>query len=100
MERHEWVSLLGLAYRARKVVSGEESVIKEIRGSQAHIVLLSDDASANTAKKVTDKCKYYNIPYKRIPNREILGRAIGKESRVVVAVTDQGFAKKLLNLLD
>lgn len=100
MENNNWFPLLGLAYRARKVVSGEESVMKEIRSSSAKIVLLSGDASGNTAKKVTDKCKYYNIPYKRVSDREILGRAIGKESRVVVAVTDQGFAKKLLNLLD
>ena len=35
-----------------------------------------------------------------IENREMLGHAIGKEARVVVAILDGGFAKKLLTLLD
>ena len=35
-----------------------------------------------------------------IENREMLGHAIGKDARVVVAILDGGFAKKLLTLLD
>ena len=30
----------------------------------------------------------------------MLGKAIGKEARVVVALTEAGFAKKLASLLD
>jgi ribosomal protein L7Ae-like RNA K-turn-binding protein len=43
---------------------------------------------------------YYQIELVRVPNREILGMAIGKSERVVVAVTDEGFAKKVKQLLD
>ena len=35
-----------------------------------------------------------------IENRETLGHAIGKEARVVVSILDEGFAKKLMTLLD
>ncbi|WP_102271419.1 YlxQ family RNA-binding protein [Cytobacillus massiliigabonensis] len=100
MSVNQWMSLLGLANRARKVTSGEELTIKEIRNGKAKLILLSADASINTAKKVTDKCKSYHVPYKLVPNREMLGQAIGKEARVVVAVLDVGFAKKLKSLLD
>ncbi|MBU8768621.1 YlxQ family RNA-binding protein [Cytobacillus oceanisediminis] len=100
MNTNQWMSLLGLANRARKITSGEELAVKEIRNGKAKLVLLSADASANTAKKVTDKCKSFGVPYKLIQNREMLGKAIGKEARVVVAVLDAGFAKKLLTLLD
>ncbi|MGD6877334.1 YlxQ family RNA-binding protein [Bacillus infantis] len=100
MNSNQWMSLLGLANRARKIISGEELSVKEIRGGKAKLVLLSADASANTAKKVTDKCKSYHVPYKIVENRHLLGQAIGKEARVVVAVLDSGFAKKLLTLLD
>lgn len=100
MSVNQWMSLLGLANRARKVTSGEELTIKEIRNGKAKLILLSADASINTAKKVTDKCKSYQVPYKLVENREILGHAIGKEARVVVAVLDDGFAKKLKSLLD
>ncbi|MEI4788887.1 YlxQ family RNA-binding protein [Bacillus sp. FJAT-53060] len=100
MTESEWYPLLGLANRARKVVSGEDLVIKEIRHARAKLVLLAEDASSNTEKKVSDKCRSYNVPVRKVEDRSVLGRSIGKESRVVVAVTDQGFAKKLISLLD
>ena len=74
--------------------------LKEIRSGKAKLVLLSADASANTAKKITDKCKSYEVPFRMMENRDLLGQAIGKEARVVVAILDGGFAKKLLTLLD
>ncbi len=100
MNVNQWVSLLGLANRARKIISGEELSLKEIRSGKAKLVLLSKDASTNTVKKITDKCKSYDVPFRMIENREVLGHAIGKDARVVVAVLDGGFAKKLLTLLD
>ena len=100
MNATPWMSLLGLANRARKIISGEELTVKEIRNGKAKLVLLSLDASDNTAKKITDKCKTYQVPVKRVENRYILGQAIGKEARVVVGILDNGFAKKLLTLLD
>lgn len=100
MNSNLWMSLLGLANRARKITSGEELSVKEIRSGKAKLVLLSADASANTMKKITDKCKSYHVPLKMVDNRYLLGKAIGKEARVVVTVLDEGFAKKLLTLLD
>ncbi|MGE8204043.1 YlxQ family RNA-binding protein [Heyndrickxia sp. NPDC080065] len=99
MTESKALSLLGLANRARKVISGEELVVKEIKNGRAKLVLLSKDASENTAKKIQDKCQFYQVPIKWISNRELLGTAIGKESRVVVAIMDLGFAKKLEILL-
>lgn len=100
MKQAAWESLLGLATRARKTVSGEELVLKEIKGRRAKLVLLTKDASANTAKRIQDKCLFYKVPCRLIESRELLGRAIGKEARVVVALTEDGFAKKLASLLD
>ncbi|MBL4952684.1 YlxQ family RNA-binding protein [Neobacillus sp. OS1-32] len=100
MKQNQWLSLLGLANRARKIISGEELSINEIRSGKAKLVLLSSDASQNTTKKITDKCNSYNVPLKIVENRYLLGQAIGKEARVVVAVLDDGFAKKLVTLLD
>jgi ribosomal protein L7Ae-like RNA K-turn-binding protein len=98
--KSKWYSLLGLANRAGKCVSGEELVLKEIRSQRAKLILLADDASANTSKKLIDKCTYYQVPYFTVPNRIELGNAIGKEQRVTVAVIDNGFAKKMKTLFD
>ncbi|MEH7118403.1 YlxQ family RNA-binding protein [Neobacillus vireti] len=100
MKDNQWMSLLGLANRARKIISGEELALKEIRNYKAKLVLLARDASANTTKKITDKCNSYHVPLKMVEDRYLLGQAIGKEARVVVAVMDDGFAKKLVTLLD
>ena len=99
MNQNRWMSLLGLATRARKIISGEELVIKEVRSGKAKLVILSNDASQNTYKKVTDKCKYYNVPVRFVESRYELGHAIGKDARVVVALSDEGFAKKLSEML-
>ncbi|WP_010282334.1 YlxQ family RNA-binding protein [Bacillus timonensis] len=100
MKNKDWVSLLGLANRARKVISGEELVVKEIRKGNAKLVLLSDDASANTTKKITDKSTYYQVQLRTVSDRYTLGNAIGKDARVVVAITESGFAEKINLLLD
>ncbi|HHY74665.1 MAG TPA: YlxQ family RNA-binding protein [Bacillus bacterium] len=100
MNQVQWMSLLGLINRAGQLTSGEELVLKEIRKGKAKLVILSMDASSNTSKKITDKCHYYKIPLKTVTDRNMLGQAIGKDARVVVAVLDNGFAKKLVELLD
>ncbi|WP_170008728.1 YlxQ family RNA-binding protein [Bacillus fonticola] len=100
MNDEAWMSLLGLAYRARKVVSGEELVIGEVRKRKVSLVLLSSDASENTVKKVTNKCTSYGVPLRRVADRESLGNAIGKPARVVVGVTDKGFGDSLCKRLD
>ncbi|PIC65595.1 hypothetical protein CSV79_00515 [Sporosarcina sp. P13] len=92
--------LLGLAARARKIVTGEDLVVTEVRSGNAALVVLSADASANTMKKLTNKCNTYNVEKHVFGSREDLGHAIGKEERVVLALTDKGFAKKLSELLN
>ena len=94
------LQLLGLATRARMIVTGEELAIREVRNGKAHLVIVSNDASANTVKKITDKCTFFNVEKHVFGSREDLGHAIGKESRVILAITDAGFAKKLSELLN
>ena len=100
MKQPQWFSFLGLAARARKLVTGEELVVKEIRKNKIFLVIVANDASDSTRKKLQDKCNYYNVKIKFIADREMLGQAIGKHERVVVGVNDEGFAKKLLSILN
>jgi ribosomal protein L7Ae-like RNA K-turn-binding protein len=92
--------MLGLAQRARKIITGEELVIKGVRQGQVRLVILADDASPNTRKKVTDKCRSYEVSCEVYGDRNLLGAALGKEQRVVIGVTDAGFAAKLKQLIN
>lgn len=89
------LSRLGLATRAGKLVSGEEVVMKAIRSGDAKLVLLAEDASDNTRKKIQDKCNSYRVPLLIGFTRFELGAAVGKPERVLFAITDRGFADML-----
>ena len=92
MNNHRELSLLGLAAKAGKVVSGEFATENTVKAGKAFLVLAAEDASENTRKKFKDMCTYYNVPFYIIGTKEELGRAIGKEYRASLAVTDENFA--------
>jgi len=96
---NQLLSILGLAMRAGKVVSGEDMVLRAIRSRKAKFILLSQDAGKNTKKRITNKCEFYQVPVYQYGTREELGKAIGKPERVVIAITDAGFAQKVKQLI-
>lgn len=95
----ELYHFIGLAYRARKVVTGESSMMKELRAGRVKLLLLADDASELTKKKWLDKSNAYDVTCIEAGNREALAQAIGKQDRVAIAITDDGFAKKMRSML-
>lgn len=92
-------NFLGLGMRAGKVISGEESCRKALK-KDAYLIVVAEDASSNTIKMFTDKCKFYKIPLRIIGTKEELGASIGKRYRAVVAIKDKKFATTLLELID
>ena len=91
---------LGLAMKAGDVVSGEFMTEKAIREGIARLVIVAKDASGNTKQKFADSCHFYHVPYVEFGDKEMLGKAIGKEFRASVAVTNSGFAKAIGKNLD
>lgn len=94
------LSLLGLSAGGRNLVSGEFSTEKAIKEGKAKLVIVSSDASDNTKKKFTNMCTFYKIPVRFYTSKEDLGRAIGREMRSSVAVTDLGMAVNILKHLE
>ncbi len=92
----KFYSLLGLCCKAGKLVSGSFVSEKVIRSGKAHLVIISSDTSEGTKNKFTKACDYYNIDFIILGTSNELGRAIGKESRSIVAVTDENFKRMLL----
>ena len=88
--------LLSIAAKAGKVVSGSETTMEEVKKKRARLVILTEDASANTRKLFQDKASYREIPVTVFGDAESLGRSIGKPPRVVVCVLDEGLSKSIL----
>jgi ribosomal protein L7Ae-like RNA K-turn-binding protein len=90
------LSYLGLSLRAGKLSVGDENALKAIRSGEAKLVLVANDASNKTKKKFADKCSFYKVPLLECCSRAEMGRSIGKEERVVVAITDNGMAQLIV----
>lgn len=94
------LSLTGLATRAGKTVSGEFASEKAVKSGNARLVLVAEDASANTKKKFSDSCRFYQVPFRTIGDRESLGKAVGKDFRATVVITDAGLAQAVLTAME
>lgn len=100
LNRNKIQSLLGLATKAGKTVSGEFAVEKSVKAHQAYLVIIAADASENTKKKFENMCAFYKVPVYFSMEKEALGRAIGKEYRASVGVTDMNFAAAIKKQYD
>ena len=93
-------SLFSLCQRAGKLVTGEFGCEKALRGNAAFLVVVCGDASENTKKKFSQKCFYYKKPVYIRFTKDELNAAVGKQNRTVFAVIDQGFAKRIIELME
>lgn len=94
--RDKVLSMIGLASRAGKVVSGEFSTEKAVKSSKAHLVIVAEDASDNTRKMFRNMCTYYGVPYQEYGTKDELGHWTGKEMRASICILDEGFARSVL----
>ena len=83
-KRDKVLSLIGLAMKAGKCVSGETMTESETKSGKAKFVIVAGDASENTKKKFGDMCKFYKVPFCFYGDKDTLGHAM--------AILDEGFA--------
>ena len=100
MIQNKALSMISLATKAGKTVSGEFCTEKEVKTGRAALVIVAGDASENTKKKFRNMCDYYHVPIYFYGDKDTLGHAMGKEFRASLAVLDAGFAKGIMRHLD
>ena len=100
MKSSKALSLVSLATKAGKTASGEFCTEKEVKTGMAELVIVADDASANTKKKFKNMCDFYEVPIYFYGDKDTLGHAMGKEFRATLAVTDAEFAKGIKKHLE
>ena len=83
---------LGLCMKAGKAQSGAFAVENAIRAGKAKLVLIESSASQATKERYAHMCEAHGV---RLIETETVGRAIGKDSRIVMAVTDPAFQKMI-----
>lgn len=93
------LSMIGMAMKAGRVVSGEFMTEKMVKSGKAYLVIVSEEASDNTKKMFRNMCTFYKVPFYAYGTKEDLGHSMGKEFRASLAVTDEGFAKSIVKRL-
>ena len=92
-----FLNLLGLCRRAGRMKIGCDTVIESVALGNSRLVLLAEDISENTKKKIISAVNgtdYEILKY----SKDELSFALGKTC-AVLSVEDEGFAKKLSELI-
>ncbi|HSQ33586.1 MAG TPA: ribosomal L7Ae/L30e/S12e/Gadd45 family protein [Peptostreptococcaceae bacterium] len=93
-------TFLGLAQRAGKIVSGDDSTLMELKKNKVVLVIIASDASNNTKKTFVDKSTYRDVEYIEFSNKVELGYSIGKSPRAVIGIKDKSFANKIKEMIE
>ena len=87
------LSMLGICRKAGKIQPGEEPVDAAVRARDARLLLLAADAADNTARRCARFAEVGQCLWLRIPESKYeLGRALGRGSCAILAITDTGLA--------
>ena len=93
-------NLLGLAQRARLLVSGSFAVEEALKVDRVKMLIVTTDANDSTVEKFEKISAEKSIPLVKVLTKETLAQCLGKDLRAVAAVLDDGFKKSIEKLLD
>ena len=94
------LSMIGLAKKAGLVEIGEEPVGAAARAKHARVILVAEDAGASSVRRAysfaqSGACLCLTVS----ASKDDLGRALGRTSCAMAAVTDIGFAESIVKKL-
>jgi len=94
------LSSIGLAYRAGLLTSGSDAVEMAIRSGAVELLILAEDGSARQKEKLARIASSEEVRVRTVGTNQELGNAIGRDSRIAIAILDAGFADKLMKMID
>ncbi len=98
---NKFLFMLGLCRRAGKLITGTDLVTKSLPSKKTYLVIYTSDASQNTEKKVTDKCRFYGVECLKTEfDSSAVSSAIGKTGSIcTLGIADVNFASELKSLI-
>lgn len=92
-------SFIGLAKKAGAIMAGEGLTEMSVKRRKACLVIITEDASVNTRKKVETALYNSDIPLLEFGQKDKLGQRLGKPFFSVISVTNRGFADRIEELI-
>lgn len=100
MNNDRLLSFLGICKRAGRLVSGADTVTKTIGEGKAKLALYASDISENSLKGVLRAAEQKAVPVKQLSyTKDELSFALGRHCGII-CTTDDGFAAKILTLIN
>lgn len=94
------ISYLGFAQKSGNLVSGVNTCTFSMAKGKVKLMLLSEDISENSEKKIMKEIRKHNVPYVQYGNSAELSHAVGAEGRNVFGLCDKNFAEVILKEID
>ena len=93
-------SYLGFAAKSRNLVSGYHTCMHTIRQKKLKLLILSEDLSENTVKKLSKLTTDHGVPLRIYGKMEELSKITGSQERGIFGITDVNFADAILKEID
>ena len=93
------LSLLGFAKKSGNLVSGVNTCTFAIGKGRAKLVILAEDISAGSEKKIMKEIRKKGVPYIKYGTIDELSQITGTSGRSVFAVLDEGFAQSIMKII-
>ena len=91
---------IGLSYRASLLTSGFDAIELALHSGAVELLIVATDGSERQREKLRRIAKEEKTRVRTFGTSEELGRAIGKDMRIAVAILDPGMADKLTERID
>ncbi len=81
------------------MLAGEYPCLQGLRSGKGYLLVVAEDASANTADRLLQAAGSHQCPWIRRYSKGELGMAVGNSQRAALLITDEGMAGRLLELV-
>lgn len=98
MRMDKLLNFISLSVKANACMLGQNLSLAASKSGKVKLFILSTDATQNTKKQITNSANFYKIPVIEVYEKNLLGKAVGKELISVLGIKDDGFAKQILKL--
>lgn len=100
MEQDRALSLLSLSRKGGNIALGEEAVGAAARAGKARLIIVADDASDHSLRRVKGFVAGTRQPYLQVPfDKDTLGSALGTTTCAMAAITDVRLAQAFVKAL-
>lgn len=92
------LSSIGLAARAGRTRVGLDAVKQSVRSGEAAAVIIAGDAPKRMMRKIDQLLALAETPFRVVLDGDAIGRAIGRERVVVLAITERSLGRRAIEL--